>query len=258
MGEADEAAAGAERLAVLLGRSEHILVFTGAGISTASGIPDYRGPRGIWKTSRPIYYETYMRDPEARRESWRRALAGREVLGRAVPNAVHRAVVTLERAGKVEMVVTQNIDGLHRDAGTGANRLIEIHGTTRQIECQACGERSDPQPHFDAFAATGVPPVCHCGGILKSATISFGQELRGDDVARAFAAAERSDLVVALGSTLSVTPAADVPLAAAASGAAYAIVNRGETEHDRLALVTLRVEGDVVEVFPAAVSAALS
>lgn len=244
------------RLAELLDRSRRVLVFTGAGISTASGIPDYRGPNGVWKTSTPIYYQSFMRDPEARLEAWQRAAAGRAVLGAAKPNAVHHAVAELERSGKVELVVTQNIDGLHRDAGT--ERIVEIHGTTRQIECQACGERSDPEPHFDTFAATGVPPDCHCGGILKSATISFGQQLRPGDVGAAFAAAERADLVVALGSTLSVTPAADVPLAAAERGADYAIVNRGETEHDGLPLVTLRIDGDVGAVFPAAVTSALS
>ena len=252
MGVTEETSA----LAGLLGRSHRILVFTGAGISTASGIPDYRGPDGVWKTSTPIYYQTFMSDPEARVEAWQRAAAGRAVLGAAKPNAVHHAVAALEGAGKVELVVTQNIDGLHRDAGT--ERLVEIHGTTRAIECQTCGERSDPEGHFEAFAATGVPPECHCGGILKSATISFGQQLRQGDVGAAFAAAERADLAVALGSTLSVTPAADVPLAAAQHGADYAIVNRGETEHDGLPLVTLRIEGDVGEVFPAAVAAALS
>jgi NAD-dependent protein deacetylase/lipoamidase len=244
------------RLAELLDRSRRILVFTGAGISTASGIPDYRGPNGVWKTSTPIYYQTFMRDPEARLEAWQRGAAGRAVLAAAEPNAVHHAVADLERSGKVELVVTQNIDGLHRDAGT--QRIVEIHGTTREIECQSCGERTDPKPHFDAFAATGVPPSCHCGGILKSATISFGQQLRSGDVGAAFAAADCADLVVALGSTLSVTPASDVPLTAARRGVDYAIVNRGETEHDGLPLVTLRIEGDVGEVFPAAVAAALS
>lgn len=249
---------GIAPLADLIRTSQRILVFTGAGISTASGIPDYRGPQGIWKSSTPIFYQTFMNDPDARVEYWERSVAGAEVLGAAEPNAVHRAVVDLERAGKVETVVTQNVDGLHRDAGTDPKHLVEIHGTTRKTECQECGERTDPAPHLESFVDTGVPPLCHCGGILKSATISFGQQLRQADVARAFDAAERSDLVIALGSTLSVTPAADIPLAGAGHGAPYAIVNRGETEHDWLPLVTLRIEGDVGRVFPPAVEAAFS
>jgi NAD-dependent deacetylase len=252
-----DTADGIPRLAELIGDSERILVFTGAGISTASGIPDFRGPQGIWKSSTPIYYRTFMTDYDARVESWERQIQGAPVLEAARPNATHYAVADLERAGKVEMVVTQNIDGLHRDAGTMPERLVEIHGTAREIECQSCRERSDPGPHRKRFAETGEPPLCHCGGILKSATISFGQQLNAIEVARAFDAAERADLAISLGSTLSVTPAADIPAAAATKGAAYAIVNRGETEHDRWGLVTLRVEGDVGEVFPQAVSAAL-
>ena len=257
MANAIAAEAGVEPLAALIQGSKRALVFTGAGISTASGIPDFRGPQGVWKSSAPILYHTFMADPDARVEYWERSVAGAETLRTARPNAVHRAVVDLERAGKVELVVTQNVDGLHRDAGTDPDHLVEIHGTARQTECQACGERTDPVPHLQSFTETGVPPVCHCGGILKSATISFGQQLREAEVAKAFDAAQRSDLVVSLGSTLSVTPAADIPLAGAARGAPYVIVNRGETEHDGLAQVTLRIEGDVGEVFPQAVTTAL-
>lgn len=253
-----DVATGIPLLADLMRLSQRILVFTGAGISTPSGIPDYRGPQGIWKSATPIYYQTFMTDHEARVESWERGLQGSTVLGAASPNAIHFAVADLERAGKVELVVTQNIDGLHKDAGSSSEKLVEIHGTTREIECQACGERSHPAAHLESFAETGEPPLCHCGGFLKSATISFGQQLRAPDVARAFDGAERSDLAISLGSTLSVTPAADVPVRAALTGAQYAIVNSGVTEHDHLPLVTLRVEGDVLEAFPPAVEAALS
>ena len=251
-------AKGIPALADLIRQAERILVFTGAGISTASGIPDFRGPDGIWKSSSPIYYRTFMTSHEARIESWQRGLKGSAVLGAAEPNPVHYAVADLERAGKVELVVTQNIDGLHLDAGTSPDKIVEIHGTTRFTECQSCGERSDPGGHLEAFAKTGDPPLCHCGGFLKSATISFGQQLRAIDVARAFDGAERSDLAISLGSTLSVTPAADVPIRAAMTGAPYVIVNQGATEHDHLPLVTVRIEGDVVDAFPPAVEAALS
>jgi len=165
--------------------------------------------------------------------------------------------VRLERAGKVRAVVTQNIDGLHARAGTAPERLIELHGTNSLVECQACGRRSDPAPHFESFRKTRRPPVCECGGFLKPATISFGQNLRNDDLEHAEAAALAADLVVALGSTLSVYPAANIPLLAASRGVPYVIINRGPTEHDQLPEVTLRLEGDVGEIFPSAVTEAL-
>ncbi len=250
-------AEGIGPLAKLIRGAHHILVFTGAGISTASGIPDFRGPQGVWKTRTPIFYQAFMTDADARVEYWQQKAEGTELLEAAAPNASHHAVVELERAGKVELVVTQNIDGLHSEAGTTSSLLVEIHGTAREIECQSCHERSDPGAHMARFAETGESPVCHCGGFLKTATISFGQQLRAIDVARAFDAATQADLVVSLGSTLSVTPAADVPLEAAMSGAPYVIVNQGPTEHDGLPLVTLRIEGDLARVFPPAVELAL-
>lgn len=253
-----ETAEGIARLAALLRSTQRLLVFTGAGISTASGIPDYRGPQGVWNTRRPVYYQDFMARSEARAEYWRQKAEDREAFGSAEPNAVHRAIVDLERSGKVDLVVTQNVDGLHRAAGTSEDILVEIHGTNGQIECQSCMARSEPGPHFHAFAETGEPPMCECGGYLKPATISFGQQLRAMDIARAFDAARRADVVVALGSTLSVTPAADIPIEAARYGATYAIVNSGATEHDRSPLVELRIEGDVVNVFPPAVERALS
>ncbi|MDJ0960873.1 MAG: Sir2 family NAD-dependent protein deacetylase [Acidimicrobiia bacterium] len=244
-------------LARMIMGSDRILVFTGAGISTGSGIPDYRGPQGVWNTRRPVFYDEFMTSEASRKEYWRQKLEDRAAFGNAEPNAVHLALVRLEHSGKLELLVTQNIDGLHRAAGSDPDRLVEIHGTAALIECQQCGERSEPAAHFATFAESGNPPACHCGGHLKPATISFGQSLRRGDLLRAFTAAERVDLVLALGSTLAVTPAADIPLAAAQAGAAYVIVNRGPTEHDRLALVSLRIEGDVAAVVPAAIEAAL-
>ena len=251
-------AEGIGPLAELIRGSEHILVFTGAGISTASGIPDFRGPQGVWKTKTPIFYRAFMTDADARVAYWQQKAEGAEILAAAAPNASHRAVVELERAGKVELVVTQNIDGLHSEAGTTSDLLVEIHGTAREIECQSCHERSDPGAHMARFAETGESPICHCGGFLKTATISFGQQLRAIDVARAFDAAKQADLVISLGSTLSVTPAADIPLEAAMSGVPYVVVNQGPTEHDGLPLVTLRIEDDLGSVFPQAVKAALT
>lgn len=245
------------KLVELLRGSRCILVFTGAGISTGSGIPDYRGPQGVWKTRQPVYYQDFMTSEAARVEYWDQKLEGWEAFKNARPNAAHYAIVKLEHAGKVGMVVTQNIDGLHARAGTSPDKLVELHGTNLEVECQTCHARSDPEPHFRSFAETRRCPRCACGGYLKPATISFGQSLRQEDLARATRAAEQADLVVALGSTLSVYPAASIPLMAASRGVPYVIINRGATDHDGHAAVTLRLEGDVVEIFPPAVEKAL-
>ncbi len=240
-----------------LRRAGRILVFTGAGISTASGIPDFRGPNGIWTRRQPVYYDDFMGSESARIEHWEYKLESWPAFREAKPNATHQAIVRLEEKGKLLGCVTQNIDGLHARAGTSAQRLIELHGTNSLVECQTCGKRSDPQPHFDAFRRTRIPPRCHCGGLLKPATISFGQNLRPKDMERAETVAAAADLVVALGSTLAVYPAAGLPLIAARHGAPYLIVNRGLTEHDHLREVSLRIEGDVAEVFPTAVDQAI-
>jgi NAD-dependent deacetylase len=246
-----------ESLATLLRDSRRILVFTGAGISTGSGIPDFRGPNGVWKTRQPVYYDEFMSSEAARIGHWDYKLEFWAAFRDAQPTTTHSAVADLERSGRVLLVLTQNIDGLHTRAGTSRGRLVEIHGTNSLVECQSCGELTDPAPHFAQFARTRRPPVCHCGGFLKPATISFGQSLRPADIERAQAAALEADCVVALGSTLSVYPAAEFPLIAAQRGAPYAIVNRGPTDHDALPQVTLRIEGDVAEVFPLAVRTAL-
>lgn len=237
--------------------ARRILLFTGAGISTASGIPDFRGPNGVWTRRQPVYFHDFMTSEAARIEHWDYKLEAWEAFRDAEPNDVHRAIVRLEEAGKVEMVVTQNIDGLHARAGTSAERLVELHGTNSLVECQSCKARSHPQPHFDFFRAEGRPPLCDCGGFLKPATISFGQSLEPNELERAERAALVADLVVSLGSTLSVYPAASFPLLAARRGAPYVIINRGATEQDDERSVTLRLEGEVNEIFPAAVAAAL-
>lgn len=252
-----QVAHNAQLLAEMIRDAEAILVFTGAGISTRSGIPDYRGPHGVWKTETPVLYQDFMTSEAARRRYWDQKARADETMGAATPNPVHRAIVDLERAGKVRAVVTQNVDGLHALAGTSPERLVELHGTVRAVECQSCGDRSDPAPHYAAFANSGRAPTCACGGFLKPATISFGQQLRHTDLMRAREAAETCDLVIALGSTLSVTPAASIPPFAAQRGCPYVIVNRGTTDHDGSPLVTLRIDGDVAEVMPFAVQQAL-
>lgn len=243
-------------LADYIDASRNIVLFTGAGISTGSGIPDFRGPQGVWKTQQPVYYDDFMTSEAARLEHWDYKRQGREAFRDAQPNAVHHAIVRLERAGKLRAVITQNIDGLHKLAGTSNERLIELHGTNALVECQTCHRRSDPDPHFESFRRTRRPPVCDCGGFLKPATISFGQSLDPGELERAKQAAIEADLVVALGSTLSVYPAASFPLVAAERGVPYIIVNSGPTGHDRHRSVALRLEGEVTEIFATAVSAA--
>jgi NAD-dependent deacetylase len=199
-----------------------------------------------------------MTSEAARIEHWDYKLEGWDGFRTAQPNAVHHAVVRLEKAGKVLSVVTQNIDGLHALAGTSPERLLELHGTNLLVECQSCKWRGDPEPHFEFFRTRRQPPLCECRGFLKPATISFGQSLDPVVLEQAAAAAMDTDLVVALGSTLSVYPAAGFPLMAAQRGVPYVIINRGATEHDGEASVSLRIEGEVSEIFAAAVDAALA
>jgi NAD-dependent deacetylase len=245
-------------LADYLHASRNALIFTGAGISTGSGIPDFRGPQGVWTRRQPVYFQDFMTSEAARIEHWDYKLEGRDAFRDARPNSVHDAIVRLERAGKLHCVITQNIDGLHILAGTSAERLVELHGTNALIECQTCHWRGDPEPHFEYFRTTRRPPVCECGGFLKPATISFGQNLEPAELERAREAAMEADLVVALGSTLSVYPAASLPLMAAQRGVPYIVINRGATDHDGERSVTLRLDGEVSELFPPAVDAALT
>jgi NAD-dependent deacetylase len=244
-----------DKLAEYLRRANQILIFTGAGVSTGSGIPDFRSPQGLWQRRKPVYYEDFMRSEAARIEHWDFKMEMWKTLRDARPNAVHRAVAKLEQLGKIHTVVTQNIDGLHEKGGTSPGKLVELHGTSSWIECQTCHELYDPEPHFAHFARTKKAPLCSCGGYLKTATISFGQNLNPEDMLQAQEAARETDLVVALGSSLSVYPAADIPLMAAEHGAPYIIINRGPTDHDHRPFVVLRLEGDVVDLFPPAVDA---
>ena len=246
-------------LAELLRAADRILVFTGAGVSTGSGIRDFRGPQGLWKERQPVYFQEFLNSETARVEYWGQKCDAWPSFRDAEPNAVHTSIADLERVGKVRMVVTQNIDGLHRRGGTSPERLVELHGSNAAVECVSCHARTDPDAHMKRFAESRKPPLCaSCGGYLKAATISFGQSLVPDDLARATAAAQDTDLVIALGSTLSVYPAAGFPMAAALRGVPYVVINKGATDHDGHAAVTLRLEGDVVELFPPAVAEALA
>jgi NAD-dependent deacetylase len=223
--------------------STRIVALTGAGISTESGIPDFRGPQGVWtknpKAERLSDIRYYMSDPEVRRLAWQSRLE--HPAWHAVPNAGHRALVELDRRGTLRAVVTQNIDGLHQLAGHAPETVIEVHGTMRDVRCMACEWRGPMGPVLDRVRAGEDDPPCErCGGILKSATISFGQSLEPDVIARAMRAAERADLLIAIGTSLQVYPVAGaVPLAKSA-GARAVIVNAEPTPFDEIADAVLR------------------
>jgi NAD-dependent deacetylase len=235
-----------------LKKAKKILIFSGAGISTGSGIPDFRGPQGVWKRRQPVYFDEFLASEEKRAEYWDYKLEAWTDFAAAQPNATHHSIFKLEQLGKLHAIVTQNIDGLHQAAGSSEELVIEVHGTNRWIECVKCERRSEPGPHMEEFRKTKKPPLCECGGFLKSATISFGQPLDPRVTKKAFMAANECDLVIALGSTLSVSPANQVPLEARNRGVPYIVINRGETDHDDVC--SLRLEGDVAEIFPPAVS----
>ncbi|MEI9993801.1 MAG: Sir2 family NAD-dependent protein deacetylase [Rhizomicrobium sp.] len=226
-------ASGADALAHLLHAAQRVVVFTGAGISTESGIPDFRSPGGIWTKMMPINFDDFVASAEARRESWRRRFEMEETWNAVKPNAGHDAVAELVRRGKVTHVITQNIDNLHQDSGVPEDRVIELHGNTRYAKCLTCGARMEIADIRKHFEAEGDAPDClFCGGIVKTATISFGQAMPEKEMERAQEATLACDLMLVLGSSLVVYPAAAFPLMAKRNGARYAIVNREATEQD--------------------------
>ena len=251
-----------DRARRLLAQSARVVVLTGAGISTDSGIPDFRGPNGVWTKNpaaeRMATLQAYMADPEVRRSAWRNRLESPTWDAR--PNAGHDALVALERKGVLQTLVTQNVDGLHQAAGNDPERVVEIHGTMREVLCMSCGTRSAMTDVLERVRAGESDPPCtatggsgRCGGILKSATISFGQNLVAEDLERADRAARTCDLMLAVGSTLSVYPAAGLVPAAHLSGAPVIIVNAEPTEYDAMAEVVLR--RPISAVLPALIGA---
>jgi NAD-dependent deacetylase len=231
---------GVERLREMLGAARHAVVFTGAGISTESGIPDFRSPGGIWTRMAPIDFQDFVRSEEMRRETWCRRFAMEETFRGAEPNRGHRAVATLVRRGTVSSVITQNIDGLHQASGVPDRQVIELHGNTTYAACLDCGERHELAPIRAAFERDGTPPVCmKCEGLVKTATISFGQSMPVLAMRRAEAETLAADLFIVLGSSLVVYPAAGFPELAKHNGARLVIVNREETGLDRYADLVL-------------------
>jgi NAD-dependent deacetylase len=231
--------------------SDRVVVLTGAGISTDSGIPDFRGPKGVW-TRNPAAeklatFDHYVGDPEVRKLAWQNRLEFAD--GLTGPNEGHRAVVELERRGKLHLLITQNIDGLHIDAGSTPERMVEIHGTFREVACLACAERGPISEVFDRIRAGEADPACrNCGGILKATTILFGQGLVPEDLERSERAARQCDLMLAVGSTLSVFPIANVVPLAKSAGARVVILNERPTEMDSLSDAVVR--GSISDILP--------
>lgn len=230
-------------LARLILEARRIAVFTGAGISTESGIPDFRSPGGVWSKMKPIYFQDFVASEARRREAWERAFSGRAGwIGRA-PNAGHAAVARLVAQGRAASVITQNVDNLHQASGVPAEQVIELHGNATYASCLECGVRHELEDLRILFDASGDLPACRaCGGIVKTATISFGQSMPLEPMARAEAETLACDLFLVLGSSLVVYPAAGFPVMAQKNGARLAIVNREATDLDGYADLVLNDE----------------
>lgn len=223
----------APQLARLMGAAQDVVVFTGAGMSTESGIPDFRSPGGIWSRMTPIQFQDFLRSPEARQESWRRTFAGERGLSGKQPNAGHRVLADWVRAGRVSCIITQNVDNLHQASGVADEKIIELHGNAGYASCLQCHARYELEDLRPEYERSGqVRPCEHCGGLLKLATISFGQPMPEAQMARAERATRGCDLFLAMGSSLQVYPAAGLPELARASGARLVIINRDPTPLD--------------------------
>ena len=241
-----------DRVAGWVAEAGRVVALTGAGVSTDSGIPDFRGPQGLWTrdptAERRATIDAWRTEPGLRRDAWRFRLGIRDV--RLEPNDAHRALVDLQRVDRLDLLVTQNVDGLHQDAGANPARLVEVHGSVRQVVCLECHDRRPVDEVLDRVHAGDEDPHClGCGGLLKSATISFGQALDDADLVRARAAAETADVFLALGTSLTVYPVAWLPMLAKRRGARVVIVNGEPTEQDDVA--DARLVGRLGELLPA-------
>jgi NAD-dependent deacetylase len=234
---------GVEQLGDMIAAASTLVPFTGAGISTECGIPDFRSPGGLWTRNRPIPFDEFVASQEARDESWRRRFAMEPTFAAARPGRGHRALASLYKAGKIPAIVTQNIDNLHQISGFKGNDVVELHGNTTYARCIGCGQAYDLAWVRTRFDASGIAPGCTaCDEPVKTATISFGQAMPEDAMRRATELAQRCDLFLAIGSSLVVWPAAGMPLLAKNCGAKLVIINREPTEQDDLADLVLRFD----------------
>jgi len=239
------------RLRHLIDDASVIVPFTGAGISTECGIPDFRSPGGLWTKNQPIPFDAFMASQEMRDEAWRRRFAMEGNFARAKPGRGHQALASLYRAGKVPALITQNIDNLHQASGIAASDIVELHGNTTYALCLDCAERYEVSWVKEKFESLGQrAPVCTCGGYIKTATISFGQAMPPEAMQRAEELTKACDLFLAVGSSLVVWPAAGFPVMAKRNGAALVIINREPTEFDELADLVVRNDiGDALGPF---------
>ena len=234
---------GVERLGDMIAAASTIVPFTGAGISTECGIPDFRSPGGLWTRNRPIPFDEFVASQDARNEAWRRRFAMQLVFAAAKPGRGHRALASLYRVGKIPAVVTQNIDNLHQMSGIAADDVIELHGNTTYARCISCEKSYDLLWVQRAFEESGEGPSCTvCDEPVKTATISFGQSMPEDAMRRAAELARQCDLFIAIGSSLVVWPAAGFPLLAKKHGAQLVIINNEPTEQDELADLVIRFD----------------
>ncbi|HLG85051.1 MAG TPA: Sir2 family NAD-dependent protein deacetylase [Bradyrhizobium sp.] len=241
---------GVERLGEMIAEASVIVPFTGAGISTECGIPDFRSPGGLWTQNRPIPFDEFVVSREARDEAWRRRFAMETTFAAARPGRGHRALASLYRAGKIPAVITQNIDNLHQQSGFAADHVIELHGNTTYARCIGCGRSYDLAWVKERFDERGAPDCIDCDEPVKTATISFGQAMPEDAMARAGELARGCDLFIAIGSSLVVWPAAGFPMMAKDAGAQLVIINREPTDQDDLADLVIRHDiGDTLGPF---------
>jgi NAD-dependent deacetylase len=232
----------------LVARARSVVAFTGAGISTESGVPDFRSPNSPWMRNKPIPFEAYLASAEARREAWRRKFTMDDLYAGAKPSRGHLALASLVRSGAMPGVITQNIDGLHQAAGVPSEKIVELHGNGTYATCLSCGCRYELTWVRARFEATGEAPACEaCGGIVKSATISFGQAMPEPAMRRAHELTLACEVFIAIGSSLVVYPAAGFPVLAKRNGAKLVIVNREPTDLDDVA--DLVIQGDIGRVF---------
>lgn len=241
----DDAQQAAKILTDAFARSKRTVVLTGAGVSTDSGIPDFRSPGGVWSRMTPIEFDDFLHSEDARREDWRRRFAMAELFAEAEPNATHRVLAKMAAEDELDLLVTQNIDGLHRRAGTPEDKLVEIHGTGSHASCLDCNTRMEIETAQQFIADTDLSPRCpRCKGLVKAAIISFGQAMPEELMMRAQIEAAGADLFVALGTSLVVYPVAGLPLIAREQGAALIIASKLPTEMDHLAHAVLRAPLD--------------
>jgi NAD-dependent deacetylase len=226
----------------LIAQAQKVVIFVGAGLSTESGIPDYRSPGGLWDKYDPedFYFQNFVSNPISREKYWQMATEMYEPMKNAKPNAGHIAIAELEKLGKLDCLITQNIDGLHFKAGNSANKVLELHGTALHVMCLSCQRRFNRDDIQARYAHDNKPPYCEvCGGILKPATISFGQSMPELETAEAYRRSQDCDLFIVIGSSLMVQPAASMPLTAKQSGAKLVIINRESTNCDSLADIVI-------------------